>query len=206
MVPIDELRERSPRSKSFRLLATGAAVLVAVGLVTFGLLTPAPDTSSRDVRAPEFRLPLLSGGTLSSDELRGSPVVLNFWASWCIPCRREAPLLERTWRAYKDDGIKVIGVNLEDSNDSAKAFVQKFDVTYPVIVDEQKRLYEELLEDGLLELDGLPQTLFLDRRWRLADAAAGGEAEDGAGRVVLGAISRDDLTRGIENISSETGE
>ncbi|MBA2425566.1 MAG: TlpA family protein disulfide reductase, partial [Actinobacteria bacterium] len=75
---------------------------------------------------PEFSLPLLVGkGELDSDQLAGHPTVLNFWASWCPPCREETPLLEKTWRSYKDRGVRFVGVNLRDASANAKDFVRK---------------------------------------------------------------------------------
>lgn len=208
MVPTDELRQHSPRSRVFRSLVIGGALLLAVAAVAFGVLTPAPDRPAGPTPVPDFELPLLSGGSLSSDDLRGAPVVLNLWASWCIPCREEAPLLEKAWDDYKDQGVKIIGVNVKDSTVDAKAFVRKFNVSYPIVVDEQKELLEKLLEKRLLQVDGLPQTLFIDRSWKLVREESGEAAASGPGTVVLGAISREDLNTGIEQLLDrrKTGE
>jgi cytochrome c biogenesis protein CcmG/thiol:disulfide interchange protein DsbE len=81
--------------------------------------------------APKFALPLFSGSTFSLAEQRGKVVVVNFWASWCVPCRQEAPLLESTWRKYKDRGVVFVGVDYVDTDREALAFIKEFDVTYP---------------------------------------------------------------------------
>lgn len=200
MVPIDELRERSPRSRLLRSIVIGGALVLAVAAIAFGVLTPAPDPPAGPARLPDFELPLLSGGSLSSDDLRGAPVVLNFWASWCIPCREEAPLLEKAWDDYRDQGVRVIGVNVQDSAVYAKEFVRKFNVSYPIVVDEQRELFEKLLDMRLLEVDGLPHTLFIDRDWKLVRGESGEAAAGGPGTVVLGAISREDIDAGIEQL------
>jgi peroxiredoxin len=144
-------------------------------------------------QVPDFDLPLLRGGRLSSEELRGSPVVLNFFASWCAPCREEAPLLERTWREYRDRGVRIVGVNIKDTERSAKHFVDRYDITYPVVRDEDAALARSL------DVYGLPQTFFVDEDWRLLTSARGRRLGEGRGQVAqLGAIDRADLSRHIE--------
>ena len=141
-----------------------AALLVSgfVALMAWGLLNRAPVTGLSGVTriqkpAPEFTLPLLGGGELSLSELRGRPLVINFWASWCLPCREEALVLERTWRAYRDRDAVFIGVDIQDSEVAARAHLREFDVTYPNGLDR----------DGTITVDygviGLPVTFFVNR-------------------------------------------
>jgi cytochrome c biogenesis protein CcmG, thiol:disulfide interchange protein DsbE len=187
MVPRDEL-EGYKRSRLTLVLAALAAIVV-VALV----LAPAGDQE-----VPEFELPLLSGGTLSSDELKGSPVVLNFWASWCEPCREEAPLLERMHRRYEDEGVRIIGVNIRDSTANARRFVREFDLSFPIVRDP-----DEELASGL-EVYGLPQTFFVDRDWRLESTVEKRGAEDQAnGTIVLGAITEEQLRTQIERMLAD---
>ncbi len=81
--------------------------------------------------APDFQLSLFTGGTFRLSEQRGKAVVLNFWASWCPPCRAEAPVLERAWRRYRDRGVVLVGLNVWDSREGALRFLREFDVSYP---------------------------------------------------------------------------
>lgn len=86
--------------------------------------------------APEFNAPSLSGGrTISSSDLGGRVAVVNFWASWCGPCRREAPDLEATWRTYEDQNVQFLGVNFKDDPYAARAFEDEFGLSYPSAVD-----------------------------------------------------------------------
>lgn len=194
MVPSNELegyraRPRSRRAFLLALVALAAAVALA-RLVS----TPAGDQAGPPKKLPGFVLPLLSGeGTLSGRSLEGSPVVINFWASWCLPCREEAPLLERAWRSYRDDGLMVIGVNARDSEADAKSFVREFDITYPVVVDEDLELMHEMSS-----IEGWPQTFFVERDGDLSTVPArGNRGRDGA-TVDLGALESAALKRRIE--------
>lgn len=105
--------------------------------------------------APDFTLPLFSGGTLSLHNLKGKPVVLNFWASWCVPCREETPLLVRLHKTYGPRGIVFVGVNVEDDEQAARRFLQQYQVDYLVV---------RSVEDNVIEayfVPGIPATVFI---------------------------------------------
>jgi cytochrome c biogenesis protein CcmG, thiol:disulfide interchange protein DsbE len=86
--------------------------------------------------APSFSLPLLGGtGTSGPDAGRGHVLVVNLWASWCGPCRAEAPGIERVWEAYRGRGVRFLGVDHEDGSGAALAFVRRFGLTYPMVAD-----------------------------------------------------------------------
>ncbi len=86
-------------------------------------------------RAPEFDAPSLGGERISSLEFGDRVLVVNFWASWCGPCRREAPDLEATWQAYRGRGVQFLGVNFKDDQNAARAFEDEFGLTYPSAID-----------------------------------------------------------------------
>ncbi|HEV3472518.1 MAG TPA: TlpA disulfide reductase family protein [Actinomycetota bacterium] len=194
MIPTDELEDQPRRGDRARIVM-GLIALAAIVAIVFGVTRPAPESASPTRptgAAPEFSLELLDGsGRLTSGELRGHPVVLNFWASWCAPCREEAGLLEDRWRRYADEGVIFVGVNIRDTPTAARAFVNEFDVTYPVVRDPEQTLVEQV---GLV---GLPQTFFITADWTFHSSASGAEIGTSNGTEVLGAIDADDLDRAI---------
>ena len=150
-----------PRRRPRRLilaawLLAGSAGLVA--LLTFSVARPAGpvDTPIVGQPAPAFDLETLDGGRLSLAQLRGSPVVLNFWASWCIPCREEAPLLTAAAADYAAQGLRVIGVVYQDSAENARDFMRRYGQTYPALLDTDGRT---AIDYGVF---GIPETFFID--------------------------------------------
>ena len=107
--------------------------------------------------APDFTLPALRGDDdISLSDFRGSPVVLNFWGSWCDPCKQEAPILAATEKAWRDQGVVFLGVDTNDFRDDAIAFEDRFGIEYPSAFDV----------DGVLKgqygVVGFPETFFID--------------------------------------------
>jgi cytochrome c biogenesis protein CcmG/thiol:disulfide interchange protein DsbE len=201
MVPVDEV-ERLQGSERWRwLLVMLVPAGAFIALLAFGLLRSAPSGIKGGSPAPDFQLPMLDGGgTLSSTDLRGKPVVLNFWASWCLPCREEAPRLQRAWERYKSQGVTIVGVNIKDAKSDAKKFVKEFGITYPIVRDENSEFADKL---GVY---GLPETFFVDHTWRLLVTAAGESQQDEQrNTVVLGAISKEQLNTNIDILLRRTG-
>jgi DsbE subfamily thiol:disulfide oxidoreductase len=111
--------------------------------------------------APDFALTLLDGSEISLVGLRGQIVVLNFWASWCSPCRREAPALQRVWEAYRDQGVVFVGVTYQDAEAASLAFIEEFGITYANGVDAMGRISSEY------GVTAVPETYVIDRDGRL---------------------------------------
>ncbi|HRW03519.1 MAG TPA: TlpA disulfide reductase family protein [Caldilineaceae bacterium] len=105
--------------------------------------------------APDFEFITFSGETVRLADFRGKGVVVNFWASWCVPCRAEAPLLEATWRRERDRGIVFIGVDYLDQEHAAKAYLAEFDITYPNGPDLQSQIARHY------GISGVPETFFI---------------------------------------------
>jgi cytochrome c biogenesis protein CcmG, thiol:disulfide interchange protein DsbE len=107
-------------------------VLAVIALLGFGLTSKGGSAIAVGQRAPDGSLDRLgSEGTAQISDFRGHWTLVNFWASWCQPCRSEAPLLERFWRDHRAQGTVVVGINLDDNTDDASKFVDEFGLTYP---------------------------------------------------------------------------
>ena len=112
--------------------------------------------------APAFSLRRLdTSGTLALASLRGKPVVLNFWASWCVPCKGEAKMLEDAWRQYRSQGVVFVGIDWHDVKSDARRFLDHHGVTYPTVLDGSGSITDRY---GVV---GVPETYFIDRRGRL---------------------------------------
>jgi cytochrome c biogenesis protein CcmG, thiol:disulfide interchange protein DsbE len=151
------------------------AVTALFGLLLYGVLQGEDESGidealadGRRPAAPSLSLPRLEGGgSTALRDYRGKVVVLNFWASWCAPCRDEAPLLERWHRRIAREGGTVLGVNALDATDDAREFVRRFGITYPNVRDVSG---ERLKPFGIA---AYPETFVIDRRGRIAALVRG---------------------------------
>jgi cytochrome c biogenesis protein CcmG/thiol:disulfide interchange protein DsbE len=146
-------------------LVLGLLALVAFQMRRNGPLAAGPVGAGE--KAPPFEITTFDGQTLKLADLRGQVVVVNFWASWCIPCEQEAAELENTWRRYKDKGVVFIGVDYVDTETAAKAFMQRFDITYPNGPDLGTRISQAY------RIKGVPETYVVDKTGRLASVKIG---------------------------------
>jgi cytochrome c biogenesis protein CcmG, thiol:disulfide interchange protein DsbE len=153
-----------------KLAAQGLAVVMVAALLGLLIWKVAHDDSGAAGKlakgehpvAPAFTLERLDGaGSLSLAALRGKALVVNFWASWCVPCKGEAPALQRTYAQYRRDGLVVVGVDAEDFKADAKHFAKRYGLTYPIVRDVRK---DAVAKWGVT---GYPETFFVDRQGRL---------------------------------------
>ncbi len=107
--------------------------------------------------APDFALKSITGENLRLSEFRGEVVMINFWATWCGPCRQEMPLLDELYRRYEKVGFQLLGVNIDDDRRSAVKMVRVLGVGFPVLLDERKDV------SRLYDVDAMPATLLIDR-------------------------------------------
>lgn len=113
-------------------------------------------------KAPAWKLQDLDGKTVSSDDLKGKVVILDFWATWCPPCRAEIPGLIDLQKAYEKEGLMVVGISVDQDGSSVlKPFVEKFGVNYPVLVADDK------VQQAFGGFDAIPVTLVIDRQGRI---------------------------------------
>jgi thiol-disulfide isomerase/thioredoxin len=127
-----------------------------VGLTTVFLATAA--SAARDEPAPTFSLPSRGGATIDLTQYKGQVVMINFWASWCVPCRQEMPLLESIYKKYKPLGFTLIGVNVEPDQKDAEGFLKQTPVSFPVLFDAKSQV------SSLYNVQVMPTTVFIDRK------------------------------------------
>ena len=167
------------------LIAGFTMFLAIVVMVT----TTATSRSGKELvgkKAPSFVAPKVGGQLVSLENYKNKPLVLNFWASWCPPCRDETPGMERIWRKYEDQGVVILGINVQDGEKEAERYISEFGVTFSNALDL----------DGSITVDygvtGLPVTFFIDN-----DSVV-------TGRWV-GSISEDRLDNWVSNLIFSTG-
>jgi peroxiredoxin len=170
---------RSPSLLERPLLRTAVASLVALavigGAVTYfsvrddGGSAPAEAAGALDDRspvrgepAPDFELVTSEGEVVQLSDLRGSVVLVNFWATWCTPCKKELPAIQAIYDEKRDEGLEVLEVNVQEDADSAAAFFEDRDLTLPLLLDAEGEVYQQY------GLQGLPDSFFVDREGNIA--------------------------------------
>ena len=157
-------------------VAVIGVVIALVALLAYGLASNEPDRGIEEALeqgerqpAPELELPRLSGnGVRSLEDYRGQVVVLNFWASWCEPCREESPLLQRWHERISADGAgTVLGIDILDASQDARDFAREYRLTYPMLRDGDGSSLDDW---GVV---AYPETFVIDRRGRIAASRRG---------------------------------
>jgi cytochrome c biogenesis protein CcmG, thiol:disulfide interchange protein DsbE len=160
------------------LTALPILALLAYGFVLDPRNIPSPLVGRP---AATFTLTAFDGTPLTLEALRGKVVVVNFWASWCNPaCYDEAPVLERAWRTYRDRGVVVVGVDMQDTAAAAQEFIRRFELTFPNAPDHGGKV---AVEYGVY---GVPETFFVDRAGTIRAKHVGAVTED----VIRGTLER----------------
>ncbi|MFZ4755604.1 MAG: TlpA family protein disulfide reductase [Miltoncostaeaceae bacterium] len=167
----------SDRRRLIGLIAGGVAALLIIALLVVGLAASGGSTAIDDALvsgqrppAPDITLPVLvsgpglppAGQQVSLSSLKGTPVVLNLWASWCGPCRDEAPIFETAWERYRGKGALVLGLDLQDLSGNALEFLREYGITYPSLRDGSDASKRDL------EATGVPETYIIDKQGRIA--------------------------------------
>ncbi len=148
------------RSKRTGLIVAFAVVLALLALLAWGLKKAQAGPLASGM-APDFTLTSFDDRSLTLSELRGQVVIINFWASWCPPCREEAAYLEQTWRKYEGKGIIFIGVDWVDTEKEALAYMDEFDLTYFNGPDIGTRIAQAY------NIQGVPETFYVAKNGEL---------------------------------------
>lgn len=168
--------------RRWRWLLPLAAVPV-LALLAYGFVLDPRNIPSPLVGRPAaaFTLTAFDGTPLALDPLRGKVVVVNFWASWCNPaCYDEAPVLERAWRTYRDRGVVVVGIDMQDTAEAAREFIRRFELTFPNAPDPGGKV---AVEYGVY---GVPETFFVDRAGTIRAKHVGAVTDE----VIRGTLER----------------
>jgi cytochrome c biogenesis protein CcmG/thiol:disulfide interchange protein DsbE len=178
--------------KAVRVGSQALSIALVVGLLALlvwkvahqvGDATIASDVhKGKEPATPAFDLPQLGGGTLASQSLHGKPQVVNFWASWCIPCRDEAPLLQQASKQY-GGRLVVLGIDHQDFGGDARGFVRRYGLTYPSVVDKGDKLYSSY------GLTGVPETFCADRSGRVVAHVPGAVTKETLQQCIQDALS-----------------
>lgn len=179
-----EIEKPKPRW-GFRVatIAAFGILMALLGLVGWGLAR-AQRGQVQEGLAPDFTLTTFDGKQVGLKDLRGKVVVLNFWASWCQPCRQEANYLEQTWRSYKDKGVVLIGVDYVDTEPNALAYLKEFDITYINGPDLGTRISQAY------GIKGVPETFYIAKNGELRG-------------LKIGPLEKPELEQKIEELLQE---
>ena len=176
-------RTRAPSAPARPTIATIPATAARAPATAAG---PAPETVP--TLRPVFALPDLQGKTHSITEWDGKPLIVNFWATWCAPCRREMPLLNRIKREYAPKGVEIVGIAVDIAAD-VKTYVAKFPVDYSVLIGDQDGL--DAARDFGVTDPVFPFTAFIDAKGRILMIHVG-ELHEPTARAILGVVLRAD--------------
>ncbi len=163
-------------------LALLVGILVVLTILGIGMFVRSQGQVSRGP-APDFTLETFDGQVIRLSDYRGMPVVINFWASWCLECYREAPILEDAWRRHKEH-VMFIGVDYVDTEAAARQYLRRFDITYPNGMDRGSRISDAY------RIRGVPETFFVDRNGFVQG-------------VKIGPVTADELENWIQKLLSE---
>jgi peroxiredoxin len=162
------------------MLDAAARLLVALALGLGGAVhAQGPDISGEQLKpipsrppAPEFALPDIDGEIHRLSDYRGRVVLLNFWATWCPPCREEMPAMQRTWEQLRDEDFVILAVNVGEDADQIFTFTGNYDVDFPLLMDQDSSVIRDW------PIKGLPTSYVIDPAGRVAYRAIGGRAWD----------------------------
>jgi thiol-disulfide isomerase/thioredoxin len=139
------------------LLLGGILLLAAASLLFFSPPSVSSGPPRIGQRLANFSLPSLSGKVTQLDQYRGQPVLLNFWAIWCPPCREEMPLLEAYAQQHRTQGLVLLAINVGDEPEKARTFVDELQLTFPILLDQEQSLSDRLL------IEAFPTSVFIDK-------------------------------------------
>jgi cytochrome c biogenesis protein CcmG, thiol:disulfide interchange protein DsbE len=173
--------EETGRRRSPAWIAVGAVALVVVALLGYGLASTPPAPPQVGAPVPDFELDAFDGSPMNLSSHRGQVVVVNFFASWCAPCREEAAAIQQTWQTFEGSNVQFFGIAYKDAASKSQAFLGEFGATYPSTADPGNRTARRY------GVTGVPETFVIDQQGNLV-------------RHYLGAITEAQLSQDVEQL------
>ncbi len=173
--------EENRQGLSLAWIAAAVIALLVLALLGYALLVDPTEPPQVGSPVPDFQLTALDGSPMNLGSQQGSVVVINFFASWCAPCREEAAALQQTWLEYQDRGVQFFGIAYKDADSKAQAFLDEFGVTYPSTVERDNRTARAY------GVTGVPETFVIDQQGLLV-------------RHFLGPITQAQLSQEIDRL------
>ena len=171
--------------KKNRFFMRTAILLVLAGAIGFTLYNNATKENREVLQvgdpAPDFKLTDLNGEEHQLSDYKGQGVFVNFWGTWCKPCEKEFPLMERQYQVYKDQGVQILAVNIAQSDFEVKQYAEQRDLTFPIVIDKNKSVMEAY------NVIPLPTTLLVN-------------AEGNIEKIITGEMSEEDIQSYMEQI------
>lgn len=171
--------------KQNRIFIRTAILIVLVGTIVFTIYNNATKEQQEVLQigdqAPDFKLTDLNGKEHQLSEYRGQGVFVNFWGTWCKPCEKEFPLMEKQYQVYKDQGVQILAVNIAQSDYEVRQFAEQRDLTFPIVIDKSKSVMEAY------NIRPLPTTLLVNVEGKIV-------------KIVTGEMSEEDIQSYMEQI------
>jgi cytochrome c biogenesis protein CcmG, thiol:disulfide interchange protein DsbE len=169
----------------YQLILSMVALVTGIAWIWFSRAKPGETTAGKiptprsGFLAPDFTLETADGRAISLSSLRGQPVLLNIWASWCGPCRAEMPAIERVFQEYKVKGLNILAINAtsQDQISQALSFVRENNLTFPILFDEQGDVNRQY------NVQALPTTFFIDANGIIKEVVIGGPMSEASLRI-----------------------
>ncbi len=164
-----------------KILIFFAFSLILFANITSGVLAAQEDPP---VDAPDFTMTDLEGNVLSLSDMKGEVIFLNFWATWCIPCKKEIPFFNEAYKTHKDNGLNIIGISIDRSEKIIKKFVKKQEMVYPIVKGSQKFLNDY----GIARV--VPVTVIIDKKGKLR-------------HKVIGELEKEEIEKYFQDLNNE---
>lgn len=156
--------------KKNRLITRTIILLVLLGAVVFTIYSSLQkDNTSVGINdsAPNFSLNSLEGTEYELDKLKGKGVLVNFWGTWCKPCKEEMPYMEELYHEYQDQGFEILAVNVSETEVAVKGFVNEYGLTFPVLIDTRSDVLDAF------QVSPLPTSFFIDSKGKIVSIKTG---------------------------------